>query len=184
MEYNYYNQFHMSDDITEAVSKIISTYENKDVICKVIKVIVPEHNDLVYCSGLSNNDIYGQGYDSLSGAQIRDLEKIYGRYEYGKVPAMDYLYFVVMDASSYEKFNKITFKTLEEVEGALKLSCDIFNKYEGYIDVRTLYEKYPYLQEFFEEMDEWRAEKGRVTVDNSVIEEKVTSSLCKRKKQS
>jgi hypothetical protein len=48
-------------------------------------------------------------------------------------------------------------------------------------DSRTLSEKFPYLQDFFTSINNWRAQTGRVTIDDNVLNESTKRTLCKRK---
>ena len=62
---------------------------------------------------------------------------------------------------------------------ALQLLCVFVEEYNGIFDSRTLSEKFPYLQEFFTSIDNWRAQKYRVTIDDNVLNESTKKTLCK-----
>ena len=75
MEYKYYNQFNLSNELSQAISTIISKKENDDYVCKILVLTIPEHKDMVFHSPLTNEDICGPGFSALSGAQIREIDE-------------------------------------------------------------------------------------------------------------
>ena len=64
---------------------------------------------------------------------------------------------------------------------ALQLLSVFVQEYNGIFDSRTLSENFPYLQDFFTSIDDWRAQTGRVTIDDNVLNESTKRTLCKRK---
>ena len=64
---------------------------------------------------------------------------------------------------------------------ALKRLGAFVEEYNGIFDSRTLSTKFPYLQDFFTSLDDWRAQTGRVTIDDNVLNESTKKTLCKRK---
>lgn len=182
MEYKYYNQFNLSEPLSQALSKIISKKEDDDYVCRIITLTVPEHKGMVFHSPLTNEDICRPGYSALSGAQINDINERYGKYIEGTIPEENYSFFVVMKEESYKKISKLSFKSRDEINMALQLLSVFSQEYSGIFDSRTLSEKFPYLQDFFTSIDDWRAQTGRVTIDDKVLNESTKRSLCKRRR--
>lgn len=64
---------------------------------------------------------------------------------------------------------------------ALKRLGVFVEEYNGIFDSRTLSTKFPYLQDFFTNIDDWRTQTCRVTIDDNVLNESTKKTLCKRK---
>lgn len=182
MEYKYYNQFNLSEPLSKALSKIISKKEEDDYVCRIITLTVPEHKGMVFHSPLTNEDICRPGYSALSGAQIHDINEKYGKYIEGTIPEESYSFFVVMKDESSKKISKLSFKSRDEIDMALQLLSVFSQEYNGIFDSTTLTEKFPYLQDFFSDLDNWRAQTGRVTIDDNVLNESTKRTLCKRRR--
>ena len=90
MEYQYYNQFNLSDELAHSISSIISKNENDDYVCTVITVTIPEHEGLVFSSPVEGHTA------GLSDYDIQDIRERYGRYIKDTIPSKDYSFFVVM----------------------------------------------------------------------------------------
>ena len=181
MEYKYYNQFNLSNELSQAISTIISKKENDDYVCKILTLTIPEHKGMIFHSPLTNEDICRPGYSALSGSQIREINEKYAKYIEGTIPEETYSFFVVMKDESYKKISKLSFKSRKEINMALQLLCVFVQEYNGIFDSRTLSEKFPYLQDFFTNIDDWRAQTGRVTIDDNVLNESAKRTLSKRK---
>jgi len=170
MPYKYYNKFNLSNELAQSISSIISQKENVDYICTAIVVTIPEHRGLVFSSPLDGYNAYGGGLNALSGAQINAINEKYGKYVEGTIPAENYAFLIVMDNDSLQTFSKFSFKSYDEIKRTLDV-LSIFNaEYNGIFDSRTLSQKFPYLQDFFDSLDEWRAKTGRVTIDDDILE--------------
>ena len=87
---------------------------------------------------------------------------------------------VIMDIESFEKFSEYTFENKEQIEIALKYYSAYSVKYDGIFDAKLLCQKFPYLHSFFGRLDEWRAETGRVTLDDDVLEKSMKKSLSRK----
>lgn len=181
MEHKYYNQFNLSESLSQAISTIISKKEENDYVCKILTFTIPEHKGMVFHSPLTNEDICRPGASALSGAQIREINETYGKYVEGIIPEENYSFLVVMDNESYKKISKLSFKSRDEINMALQLLSVLSQEYNGIFDSTTLTEKFSYLQDFFTNLDNWRAQTGRVTIDDNVLNESVKRALCKRK---
>lgn len=81
----------------------------------------------------------------------------------------------------YKKISKLSFKSRDAIDGALQFSTIFAQEYDGIFDSRTLSGEFPYLQDFFTSIDDWRAQTGRVTIDDNVLNESTKKTLCKRK---
>ena len=86
-----------------------------------------------------------------------------------------------MNNESYKKISKLSFKSRDEINMALQLLSVFSQEYDGIFDSRTLSEKFPYLQDFFTSINNWRTQTGRVTIDDNVLNESTKRILCKRK---
>jgi len=181
MEYKYYNQFNLSNELSQAISTIISKKENDDYVCKILTLTIPEHKGIVFHSPLDGYNPYGGGLNALSGAQINEINEKYGRYIEGTIPEENYSFFVVMKDDSYKKISKLSFKSKDEINMALELLGVFVEEYDGIFDSRILSKKFPYLQDFFSGIDDWRAQTGRVTIDDNVLNESAKRTLSKRK---
>jgi len=182
MEYKYYNQFNLSEQLSQALSRIISKKEEEDYICKVLTLAIPEHKGMVFQSPLTNEDICRPGASALSGAQINEINEKYGRYIEGIIPEETYSFLVVMNNDSYKKISELSFKSRNEINMALQLLSVFSQEYNVIFDSTILTEKFPYLQEFFSDLDNWRAQTGRVTIDDNVLNESTKRTLCKKRR--
>lgn len=177
MSYKYYNQFSLSNELAESISSIISQKEETTHICKSLVVTIPEHRGLVFKSPLDGYNSYGGGLNALSGAQINAINEKYGQYVEGTIPEENFAYLVIMDNESFQTFSKFSFKSEKEIESTLNALSIFYSKYNGIFDSRTLSEKFPYLQEFFNSLDEWRAKTGRVTLDDDILADGIKKAL-------
>lgn len=177
MPYKYYNQFNLSNELAQSISSIISQNENADYVCQSIVVTIPEHRGLVFSSPLKGYHAYGGGLNAFNGAEINAINEKYGKYVEGTIPAEDYTFLVVMDNESLQTFSKLSFRSYDEIERALDVLSVFSTKYDGIFDSRTLSQKFPYLQVFFDSLDEWRAETGRVIIDDDILESSVKKTL-------
>lgn len=184
MPYQYYNQFNLTNELANSISAIISKKEGTNYICKSIIVTVSDHKGLVFYSPLDNVSFYGGGLKALSGAQIAAINEKYGKWEEGTIPEVGYHFMIIMDIESFEKFSEYTFENKEQIEVALKYYSAYSVKYDGTFDANILCQKFPYLKGFFGRLDDWRAETGRVTLDDSVLERSMKKSLSKKAKVS
>lgn len=171
MEYKYYNQFNLADNLARTLSEIISNGECADYVCGVLNVTIPEHEGLVFHSPLDNYNPWGGGMMALSGAQIQDVNEKYGWYDKGMIPAETYSFMAIIEKDSLELFNQMTFDDSKKIEDALKSLAVYVKKYFGSFNAQDLVQQFPYLKEFFESIDEWRAKTGSVTVDDEILEE-------------
>lgn len=181
MGYKYYNQFNLSNELSQAISTIISNKENDNYVCKILTLTILEHKGMVFQSPLTNEQICRPGCSALSGAQINEINEKYGRYIEGIIPEENYSFLVIMKEESYEKISKLSFKSKDEINMALQLLGIFVQEYNGIFDSRALSEKFPYLQDFFTSIDDWRAQTGRVTIDDNVLNESTKKTLCKTK---
>lgn len=169
MEYEYLNKFNLSNAMAETLSIIISDKEKADYVCKIIKVNTVKHKEMVFKSPLEGYHSYGGGLNSLSGAQIATIDELYGTYIEDIIPSKSYSYMMVIEKEAYKLFSKLTFRTKEEIESALKAFCIFYEGYAGTFDSDSFTHFFPYLQDFFKYLDEWRIETGRVTVDVDIL---------------
>lgn len=175
------NLFNLSEQLSQAISTIISKKEKKDYVCKILTITIPEHEGMVYRSPLTNADIYRNGAAALNGSQIREIEQKYGRYIKKTIPEEEYVFLVVMENKSYKKISNISFKSSDELYKTLNLLSIFSEKYNGIFDSRTLIRSFPYLKDFFTNLNKLRVETGRVIIDDNIINESTKKVLCKRK---
>ena len=177
MEYKYYNQFNLSNKLSQSISSIISKKEKDNYVCKIITVTIPEHKGLVFHSPLTNEDICGPGASALSGAQIQAINEEYGWYSEGTILAEEYPFFVVMKNDELEIFSKLSFDNRNKIKEILQSHSVVCESYFGVFESRTLIKTFPYLQDFFNYLDKWRAETGRVTIDDDILEKGMKKTL-------
>lgn len=170
MEYKYYNQFNLSNELAKTISSIISEKEKDSYVCKIITVTIPEHKGLVFHSPLTSEDICRPGVSALSGAQIQTINEEYGWYSEEKILSKEYPFFVVMRSDELEEFSNLSFDDRNKIKEALQSHSVVCESYFGIFDSRTLIQLFPYLQDFFNYLDEWRAKTGRITIDDDVLE--------------
>ncbi len=177
MEYKYFNQFNLSNKLAESISFIISQKEGTNYICKSLVVTIPEHKGLVFSSPLDGYNGWGGGINALNGAEMNAINNKYGKYIKKTIPKKDYTYLIVTDNESLETFSKFSFKSEDEIKGALDTLSIFYSKYDGTFDSRSLIEKFPYLKNLFDRLDEWRSENNRVTLDDDILSESVEKTL-------
>lgn len=162
MPYKYYNQFHMTDELETTLTNLISEKECRSYVCKIVSATIPEHTEEVYG--------YTGGVEGLSGADIAFRNEHYGHFYKTKIPTQEYGYIAVMESIAYQYFQKFSFSDSEEIGNVLRALSVVFVPYDGIFKSTIFYEKFPYLKEFFDSLDEWRAGTGRVTLDDEVLE--------------
>ncbi len=161
--YQYYNQFHMTDELAQTITSIVNQKEEANYVCKIISATIPEHTEEVYG--------YTGGVEGLSGADIAFRNEHYGRFYKTKIPTQEYEYIAVMESIAYQAFSKLSFRSDDEIKRALEALTVMFVKYDGIFDSNVFKERFPYLEDFFASIDEWRAETGRVTIDSDVLQQ-------------
>lgn len=181
MEYKYYHQFSLSKKLAKSISSIISKEENGNFICNELQIVIPKHKGLVWSSPLDGYNPWGGGLNALSGAQMRDIDEKYGRFVEGTIEEECYDFIVVMKANAFQAMLRANLESKDEIIGALKVLNAFYIGYDGLsFDSRTLIKRFPYLETFFDDLDEWRARTGRVTLDDDVLEcctEKVLANI-------
>lgn len=152
---SYSNQFNLSDDLAHSISSIISSQEESDYLCRQLIVTIPKHKRF--------NPEY---------------------HKYVIIPKSSHSFLVVMDQNSYQKFSTCSFENKGEIERTLDILSAFWLPYDGMFDSRELSERFPYLKTFFDNLDQWRASTGRVTIDYDVLESciKKVSNRGKQKK--
>lgn len=170
MAYEYYNMFAMTNELEEILTKLINKKEKGNYICKVITATIPKHKEEAYG--------YTGSVAGLRGAEIAYINKKYGHFYEIDVPTQHYYFIVVMETMAYHYFKKFSFNSTDEINNALKALSLVFKEYDGYsFNPTFFYKKFPYLKSFFESLDEWRAERNRVTIDDEVLERCANKTL-------
>lgn len=177
--YKYHNQFHMTDELAQTITNIVSQKEKADYLCKAISVHIPEHKGLVFSSPLDGYEPWGGGLKALSGAQIQAINEKYGKYILGTIPAEEYDFIVIMENKAYQAFSKLSFESEKEIESELVSANAFFFRYNGIFNATYFKDRFPYLEDFFASIDEWRAETGRVTIDDDVLQQSYKKTLKK-----
>lgn len=134
-------------------------------------VEIPERKGMVFVSPLEGYNPWGGGLKALSGAEINYINEKYGRYELGTLPAEEYPFFVIIDEESLDSLEKANFNNKDEIYASLEKLSAYFARYHDIsFDSRGVIKRFPYLKEFFQELDAWRSKTGRVTIDTEVFE--------------
>ncbi len=165
----YYNQFHMTDELETTLTNLISEKEGGSYVCKIVSATIPEHTEEVYG--------YTGSVAGLSGADIAFRDEHYGHFYKIKIPTQEYEYITIMESIAYQYFQRLSFSNIGEINNVLKALSIVFASYDGIFNSKMFYEKFPYLKEFFDSLDEWRAETGRVTLDDDILENNVQKVL-------
>ena len=182
MAYEHYYKFNLSKNLGDSISQIISQNEEVDYVCEIINITIPEHKGKVFKSPLDGYMPYGGGLYALSGAQINHINEKYGKWVEGTIPAEHYSYLTIMDKKSFETFSKFSFKTEGGIKKVLNFLSLCYWEYNGVFNAMDLIEKFPYLKNFFGNLDRWRAEHNRVTLDDDIIQESIKKVVSKKKK--
>ena len=106
---------------------------------------------------------------TLSGAQIQDINERYGKYVMGEVDEETFSFIAIGDKSMLDIVLSMEFKSLDEIDRALKALSDIHYIYEGIFNSKSFVQRFLYLESFFNEIDEWREKTGRVTIDDDIL---------------
>lgn len=183
MEDEYYNKFYLSDKLAQSISSIITQKEDVDCVCCSISITIPEHKGFVFSSPLDSYNCYGGGLNSLNGSQMRAINEKYGRYVEGNIPAEDCSFLIVMEREVYDAFSKLSFSSKEEIEETLQRLSIISHEYDGVFDSNIFTQAFPYLNPFFECLNESRIVKGMVTVDSDDLNKGFRKILIKDNKR-
>ena len=146
--YDYINQFNVTNELKQTIEAIISEEENKDYVCKIIPVIIPRH--------------------VISDSEANKLQYLNGPHEYYEdtrtkiIPKKNYQYIAIMEREKYDCFRSFSFTDKDQAELFLENLSEVFMIYDGILDARLLYARFPYLKSFFEYLDKRRIETGKL----------------------
>lgn len=182
MTFEYFNQFNLQSKLAEEISYIISQKEKCNFVCKHITITIPEHEGFVFSSPLDDYRPYGGGLKALSGAQINYINEKYGKQIIGTIPEQEYTFLVIMKKDSLEFFNRLSFENCEEINNQLNSLDATYEKYEGVFNSSLLTKKFPYLQDFFDFLDDWRSKTGRILIDEDILVKARNKTLKKSNK--
>ena len=152
--YEYYDQINFSEELGNAIAFLINEFENKDCICKRIVCEIPEHEELV--------SRYFNGKDNLVSKRFSKK---------------DFSFIVVIEKDFIPQFENLKFDTFEEMRNLLETSSLFFVTYEGILDLEMFGAIFPYLTVFFQSLNEWRYQTGRVTFDEDILSEALIQVL-------
>ncbi|MCM1053347.1 MAG: hypothetical protein NC483_05185 [Ruminococcus sp.] len=168
-EYPYYDMFNFTEELGDAIATIINSKEGTNYACARVDCTIPEHKGQVWVSPLDGYNPWGGGLNALSGAERRAIDEKYGHFVDATIPAESINYLILIEADKLERLQSIKFTSYEEIKGFLKALCPIYLAYTGYFNPNVFYAKFPYLKSFFDALNKWRAETGRVTIDDDVL---------------
>ena len=180
--YKYYNQFNMTDEMAQTITNIVSQKEGTAYLCKVVSVTIPEHKGLVFSSSLDCYWPWSGGLNALGGAQKHAIKEKYEEYVEGTIHTEVYDFVIVMENNAYQVFSKLSFRNVDEIKRALEALCVMYVEYYGVFDSKIFKERFPYLEDFFVTIDQWRAETGRVTMDSEVLQQGYEKALSKSRR--
>lgn len=152
--YEYYDQFNFSEELGNAIAFLINEFENKDCVCKRIVCEIPEHEELV--------SRYFKGKDNL-------VSKRFSKKEFS--------FIVVVEKEFIPQFDYLKFDTFDDMKNLLQNSSLFFVKYDGLIDLEMFSIVFPYLNVFFQALNEWRYRTGRVTMDEDILSDALSQVL-------
>ena len=178
MEYQYYDMFNLEEELVNAISTIISAKEGEKLEFKMIDVCTSKTIELVFNSPLDGYNPWGGGLNAPSGAQIAAYNEKYGTYEFETIPARYYHFLVVATDEELNFIKKVSFSDLTSIEKTLKSVFRVSSEYDDVsFNPNILTQKFPYLESFFDSLNEWRVKTRRVTIDNDIIEQCKNSVL-------
>lgn len=178
MKNEYPNEFCLSESLSQALSTLVSKIGGVEYVCKLVSITIPKHRGMVFRSPLAGANPWGGGLKALSGAQIRVIDSEYGSYVEGIIEEETYNFFIVMESKSLEKFSKRSFKSVDDVYKELSSLCVLWSEYGGTFDSVALCRVFPYLREFFGDLNVWRDENERLTLDEDVLDMCIKKTLC------
>lgn len=175
-------QFFFSDKLINAISVVISGHEGNQFKFQKLDVTIPEHQESVFSSPLDGYNAWGGGLNALSGAQIAAFNEKYGRMVDIDIPEEDWTYLVCMDAESRKTFSRLPIKSEEYIAGALDSLTTFWIPFdEPLIDSSVLCERFPYLEGFFENLQQWCEKTKRVTFTDDILKDSIQKALPKPK---
>lgn len=157
-------QFFFSDKLINAISVVISGHEGNQFKFQKLDVTIPEHQESVFSSPLpAFNEKYGRMVDIDIPEKVRT-------------------YLVCMDEESRKAFSNLSIKSDEYIAGALdSLTAFWFPFDEPEIDSSVLCERFPYLEGFFENLQQWCEETKRITFTDDILKVSIQKALPKPK---
>lgn len=159
MNYEYYNQFYLSNELVQYINSIISTNENVNYICKLLNFNIPEHREKIFSrKGISTNGEYGEYYERI-------------------VQEEEYCFFVIMKNDFFQRLSNTVFRSIDELKLALNVMSEFNSEYDGIFEANTLVKRFPYLQVFFDSLDKWRAKTNKVTLDDDILEKEYQKTI-------
>ena len=152
--YEYYDQFNFSEELGNAIAFLINEFENKDCVCKKIVCEIPEHTELVSRHFLGKDQLVTKRFSKKN-----------------------FSFIVVVDKEFTNQFENLKFGSFEEMKNLLEISSLFFVKYDGLLDLEMFGIVFPYLNMFFQSLNEWRYRTGRVTFDEDILSETLLQVL-------
>ncbi len=174
--YEYNDQFNLTDKLAQTVTNILRKKENTDYLCKVISITIPEHEELVLSEPIVTHEYWGEW------PNINTISKTHQTCANTTILEKEYTFLVVMKSNAYQHFSKLSFKNKKEMNKALEHFCVIFIEYDGIFNSNIFKKKFPYLEDFFTSIDEWRTERKRVTIDDNILQREYAKVLNRKSK--
>lgn len=153
-QYKYYNEFNFSENLGVAISILIKEAEGIDCVCKKLVCEVPEHEELVQRHFLGKDQMVRKRFSKKS-----------------------YPFVVIIKKEFVSNFDDLTFETFDEMKQKLEDLSLFFTTYPGILDLEMFELVFPYLKHFFQILNEWRFQTGRVTLDECIIQEAMNTVL-------
>ena len=153
-QYKYYNEFNFSENLGSAISNLIKEIEDIDCLCKKIVWEIPEHEELVKRHFLGKDQMVRKRFSKKS-----------------------YPFVIIVKRELSSIFDNLTFETFDEMKQKLEDSSMFFTAYPGILDLEMFELVFPYLKYFFQILNEWRFQTGRVTLDEEIIKEATSTVL-------
>ncbi len=157
MNFEYLKEFNLNPSLANCITNLISYKEGAPYICQIMDFVVPEHKEVVNVNPKKN--YLAKRKSGGNNSKTREVTK----------PKQSYSYFVIIEKNALMLLQNLEFNSKEEIELALNSLCMLNEEYFGIINSEVLKSKFPYLENFFQELDAWRSKRGRATIDASAL---------------
>lgn len=170
-QYVYYNQFHLTDKLKDAMTTLISENEGNDYVCEVVDCKIPKHKESV----IEYPNFHGEV--NMSGKIINALQEKHGRTVTKEIKEKKFTYMVIGKSEAIEDLQTKRFENEEEIKAQLKCTTGAYAEYDGVFNPEAFSYSYPYLKTFFRVLNEWRFQNNKAILDDSIIAEALVEGL-------
>ena len=156
---SYQQLFNLTKDLAQAISLIISQYENKEYVCLVKPITTPKHHLL------------------SPAPKEKEIRNFKSSTTFNLIPQKTYYYFIIGESENLKILNTLTFMSQTSIEEVLNRISLYYQEYDGVFNIHNLVQRVPYLATFFIWLNNWQTKTGRVSLDKEIIEESLQRVL-------